>query len=57
MTYLLRRGHKVDGGVVAVVLLREAEGKLVVDEEGVCFGGRKVGRIPGGWRQLRRRKV
>lgn len=39
MTYLLRCGHKVDGGVVAVVLLREAEGELVVDEEGVCFEG------------------
>lgn len=32
-TYLLGRGHKVDGGVVAVVLLRQAEGELVVDEE------------------------
>lgn len=36
--YLLRRGHEVDGGVVAVVLLRQAEGELVVDEEGVCEG-------------------
>lgn len=34
-TYLLRCGHEVDGGVVAVVLLRQAEGELVVDEEGV----------------------
>ena len=34
-TYLLRCGHKVDGGVVAVVLLRQAEGELVVDEERV----------------------
>lgn len=35
-TNLLRRGHEVDGGVVAVVLLRQAEGELVVDEERVC---------------------
>lgn len=34
-TYLLGRGHEVDGGVVAVVLLRQAEGELVVDEERV----------------------
>lgn len=34
--YLLGRGHEVDGGVVAVVLLRQAEGELVVDEERVC---------------------
>lgn len=46
-TYLIRRGHKVDGGVVAVVLLCEAEGELVVDEEEVCWesgdGGAKTG--------------
>lgn len=40
-TYLLGRGHEVDGGVVAVVLLREAEGELVVDEERVCSGRRR----------------
>lgn len=36
-TYLLGCGHEVDGGVVAVVLLRQAEGELVVDEERVCL--------------------
>lgn len=36
-TYLLRCGHKVDGRVVAVVFLRQAEGELVVDEERVCL--------------------
>lgn len=36
-TYLLRCGHEVDGGVVAVVLLRQAEGELVVDEQRVCW--------------------
>lgn len=40
-TYLLRCGHKVNGGVVAVVLLREAEGELVVYQEGVCCGGER----------------
>lgn len=42
--YLLRCGHEVDGGVVAVVLLRQAEGELVIDEERVCW-----------WRGRRRR--
>lgn len=41
-TYLLGRGHEVDGGVVAVVLLREAEGELVVDEQRVCWGRRRT---------------
>ena len=36
-SYLLRRGHEVDGGVVSVVLLRQAEGELVVDEQRVCL--------------------
>lgn len=34
-TYLFRCGHKVDGSVVAIILLRHAEGKLVVDDESV----------------------
>lgn len=34
-TYLLRCSHEVDGGVVAVVLLRQAEGELVVDQESI----------------------
>lgn len=32
-TYLIGSGHKVYSSVVAVILLRQAEGELVVDEE------------------------
>lgn len=54
-TYLLRCGHEVDGGVVAVVLLRQAEGELVVDEQRVClkWSGRRCG---GDYKREKRRK-
>lgn len=31
--YLFRCSHEVDGGVVAVVFLKQAEGELVVDQQ------------------------
>lgn len=41
--YLLRWGHKVDGSVVIIVFLDEAEGELVVDQKVVC-SERQIGR-------------
>ena len=31
--YLFRSSHEVNGGVVVVVVLKQAEGKLVVDQQ------------------------
>ena len=31
--YLFRGSHEVNGGVVVVVVLKQAEGKLVVDQQ------------------------
>lgn len=39
--YLLWWGHKVDGCVVIIVFLDEAEGELVVDQKVVCLQRQK----------------
>ncbi len=38
--YLLRWGHKVDGSVVIIIFLDEAEGELVVDQQIVYLENR-----------------
>lgn len=57
-TYLLRCGHEVDGGVVAVVFLRQAEGELVVDEKRVCLkqSSRRCGCGRAWWGLQRKKK-
>jgi len=32
-SYLFRCGHEVDGSVVAVILLKQAEGELVINQQ------------------------
>lgn len=33
MCYLFRCSHEVDSGVVSVIFLKQAEGKLVIDQQ------------------------